>query len=162
MKIGVISDTHIPIRANDIPSKLLEAFKNVDMIIHAGDLVELNVLDALKAICRDVKAVWGNMDPSEVKKYLPEKQIVTAGKYRIGVTHGSGSPAYLIETVNDVFKDDKVDIIIFGHSHYPVNEKRGRILYFNPGSLTDRMFSNFNSFGIIEINEDIKARIVRI
>ena len=162
MKIGVISDTHIPNRAQGIPNKILESLKKMDMIIHAGDLVELNILDTLKSICQNVKAVSGNMDPIEVKKSLPEKQIISVGKYRIGLTHGNGSPASLIEVVTDIFKNDKVDVIIFGHSHSPINEKRGQILYFNPGSLSDTFFASFNSYGIIEINEEIKANIIKI
>ena len=160
MKIGVISDTHS--LDTRIPNAILESLKNMDMILHAGDLMELNILDSLKSICRDVKAVWGNMDPIEIRKQLPEKQVITVGEYRIGLTHGSGAPAFLIELVTDIFKSDNVDIIIFGHAHYPINEKRGNILYFNPGSLTDKAFSPFNSYGIIEINEQIKARIVKI
>lgn len=162
MKIGVISDTHIPNQAKEIPNKVLASLKKMDMILHAGDLIDLSILDALKSICGNVKAVWGNMDPTDVKRYLPERQIITVGKYRIGLTHGNGAPASLIEAVTDVFKNDKPDVIIFGHSHYPVNEKRGRILYFNPGSLSDTLFSPFNSYGIIEINEEIKASIVKI
>ena len=162
MKIGVISDTHIPGRVEAIPDSILKSFKNIDMIIHAGDLVEMSVLDTLKSICPNVKAVRGNMDPIDVKKILPEKQIITVGKYVIGLTHGNGPPMYLVEFVTDIFKKDKVDIIVFGHSHYPLNEKRGEIIYFNPGSLTDKIFAPFNSYGIIEIDNEIKARIVRI
>ncbi|KPK43012.1 MAG: hypothetical protein AMJ78_00120 [Omnitrophica WOR_2 bacterium SM23_29] len=162
MKIGVISDTHIPNRADEIPSKILESLKTMDIILHAGDLVDLEILRTLKSICPNVKAVFGNMDPTSVRKILPEKQIISAGKFRIGLTHGDGAPAFLIQMVTDIFKNDKVDVIVFGHSHYPVNEKRGQILYFNPGSLTDTVFASFNSYGIIEINNDIKARIVKI
>ncbi|MFC1658325.1 metallophosphoesterase family protein [Candidatus Omnitrophota bacterium] len=162
MKIGVISDTHIPVRAKEIPQKVLEALKKMDMIIHAGDLAEFSILDVLKSACQEVKAVWGNMDPMDVKKTLPEKQIITAGKYRIGLTHGKGAPALLIDLVTEIFKEDNVDVIIFGHSHTPVNEKMGKVLYFNPGSLTDTVFAPYNSYGIIEINDELKAHIVKI
>jgi len=60
------------------------------------------------------------------------------------------------------FKNDRVDLVIFGHSHKAFNEKRGDILYFNPGSPTDQIFSPFNSYGIIEINDKIEARIIKI
>ena len=162
MKIGVISDTHIPTRAKEIPKAILESLKRVDMIFHAGDLVDLSVLDVLKSICPNVRAVWGNMDPKEVRGCLAEKEVITLGKYRFGLIHGSGVPALLTQAVTDIFKNDNVDIIIFGHSHSPVNEKKGRILYFNPGSLTDTLLSPFNSYGIIEINDEIEARIVKI
>jgi len=162
MKIGVISDTHIPDRAIEIPQKILEDFKNVDMIIHAGDLVELSVLDKLKSACKEVKAVWGNMDPNEVRKEIPEKEIIAVANYKIGVMHGYGNPANLIQIMSKEFKDSGVNIIIFGHSHSPLNNTKAGILFFNPGSPTDRIFSPYNSYGIIEINDKIDARIVRL
>ncbi len=162
MKIGVIADTHIPDRSKVIPDKILKDFKDADMIIHAGDLVDLEVLRQLESICPDVKAVYGNMDPYEVRKELPEKEIIKAGNHKIGVMHGSGSPVKLIELMAQVFKDDGVDIIIFGHSHTGFNEKIGNILFFNPGSATDKILSAYNSYGIIEINGNVQARIIKI
>jgi hypothetical protein len=162
MKIGIIADTHIPDRAKEIPKKILEDFKNTDMIIHAGDLVDLGVLGKLKAICKNVIAVWGNMDPYEVREKLPEKEIIKVGKYKIGVMHGYGVPGNLINLLTSVFKNETLDIIIFGHSHYSVNEKKAGILFFNPGSPTDKIFSPYNSYGIIEINDEIKAKIIKL
>ena len=162
MKIGVISDTHISDKSKNIPQEILEEFKNVDMIIHAGDLVDLNVLDQLKNVCSNVKAVWGNMDPEEVRKTLPQKEVLQIGNHKIGIMHGYGSPNNLIELLTSAFKDDKVDLIIFGHSHSGLNEKKGGILFFNPGSPMDKIFAPYNSYGIIEINDKIKARIIRI
>lgn len=162
MKIGVIADTHIPDREKEIPRQILEAFKDMDMVIHAGDFIDLSVLDKLKTVCKDVKAVWGNMDPYEVRKQLPEKEIVRVGNHKIGIMHGYGPPNGLIGLLGEIFKEEDVDIIIFGHSHSAVNEKRGDILYFNPGSATDKIFALYNSYGIIEINDKIKARIIKI
>ncbi|OGX19201.1 MAG: hypothetical protein A3K83_07155 [Omnitrophica WOR_2 bacterium RBG_13_44_8b] len=162
MRIGVISDTHIPARAKDIPGEILEAFKNVDMVVHAGDLEDLSVLDKLRASCPDVKAVRGNMDPAGSGGALPEKIVFKAGGFKFGVMHGYGAPNKLIEILTPVFKDDAVDVIIFGHSHAPFNEKKNGILFFNPGSATDKVFSPYNSYGIIEINDKIDARIVKI
>jgi len=162
MKIGVIADTHIPARAIEIPQQILQAFKKVDMVIHAGDFVDCGVLNKLKAVCKDVRAVWGNMDPYEVRKGLPEKEIIQVGKYKIGVVHGYGHPNKLINLVTEIFKNDHVDLIIFGHSHSPLNEKRGNIIYFNPGSPVDKIFALYNSYGIIEINDKIEAKIIKI
>jgi uncharacterized protein len=162
MKIGVISDTHIPDRAREIPQKILEEFKNVDMVIHAGDFVDLSVLKKLKSVCPNVKAVRGNMDTIEVKNELPEKKVIEAGNYKIGVMHGHGAPNKLIDLLTSVFKQDCVNIIVFGHSHYSVNEKRNGILFFNPGSATDKVFSPYNSYGIIEINDKVEARVIKI
>ena len=162
MRIGVISDTHIPDKANAIPQKVLDEFKKVDMIIHAGDLVDLSVLEELKSTCKNVKAVWGNMDPQEARKVLSEKEILGVGKYKIGIMHGYGAPNRLVELLTEIFKNDDVDLIIFGHSHSPLNEKRGNILFFNPGSLTDKILAPYNSYGIIEINDTIKAEIIKL
>lgn len=162
MKIGVISDTHIPDRAKDIPGEILEDFKNVDMVIHAGDFVDLGVLDKLRSVCANVKAVYGNMDHHEVRKRLAEKEIIEIGNYKIGVMHGIGAPSKLIEFMEGAFKNDFVDLIIFGHSHTPLFEKKNNILFFNPGSPTDEIFSPYNSYGIIEIGDKIEAKIIRI
>jgi putative phosphoesterase len=162
MKIGVISDTHIPDRAKEIPKKILEDFKKVDMIIHVGDLVDFNVIEKLQSVCSNVRAVWGNMDRENVRRQLPEKEIINAGNYRIGIMHGWGAPNKLIEVLTSAFKNDNVDIIIFGHAHYSVNERKNNILFFNPGSATDKIFAPYNSYGIIEINDKIDARIIKI
>jgi putative phosphoesterase len=162
VKIGVIADTHIPDRAEKIPEEILNDFKGADMIIHAGDLVELSVLDKLKSICPNIKAVWGNMDPYEIRKKLPEKEIIKVANYKIGLMHGWGYPNKLIDLLSEEFKNDHVDLIIFGHSHSPINEKKDNIIYFNPGSPTDKIFSPYNSYGIIEINDKIEARIIKL
>ncbi|MCX5702092.1 MAG: metallophosphoesterase family protein, partial [Candidatus Omnitrophica bacterium] len=117
MRIGVISDTHIPDISKNIPETILEDFKKTDMIIHVGDLVNLSVLDILRRSCPNVKAVYGNMDPFEVRKKLPEKEIIKVGNKKIGVTHGYGNPNKLLDIVTEIFKEDDVNLIIFGHSH---------------------------------------------
>ena len=161
-KIGVISDTHLPQRGMELPAEVMEAFKGVDMIIHAGDLVDLNVLEQLRKICPHVKAVWGNMDPEKVRMKLPEKELIKSGKYTIGVIHGFGAPHNLVEILTSAFKQDNVDVIIFGHSHSPMNQRIGKILFFNPGSAADKIFSSQTSCGILEINDEIKGKIIEI
>lgn len=162
MRIGVISDTHIPDEVSEIPREILKAFEKVDLILHAGDLVDPSVLEKLKKSGKEVKAVWGNMDPYELRKELPEKEIFKAGKYKIGLMHGYGPAGALIKLLAKIFKEDNVDAIVFGHSHSPVNEKKNGILFFNPGSATDRIFAPYNSYGIIEVNDTIEGKIIKI
>ena len=162
MKIGVISDTHIPDKAKEIPREIFDEFMKVDMVIHAGDLVEMGVLNQLKEVCGDVRAVSGNMDPDSVRTHLPDKLIFKAGNYKIAVMHGTGSPEGLVRLLTDTFRNDSPDIIIFGHSHNAFNEKIKGVLFFNPGSATDKIFVEFNSYGIIEINGKIEARIIKL
>jgi len=162
MKIGVISDTHMPEKAKVLPPKLCAQLKKCDMIIHAGDMVTPEVIDALGRLCRDVKAVCGNMDPEPVRKQFPEKQIIRAGKFRIGLKHGYGPPSRLLEVMKEAFREDNVDMVIFGHSHNPLNETCGGVIFFNPGSPTDDICAPYKSFGIIEIGDKIEARIVKL
>ncbi len=160
MRIGVISDTHIPKAALDLPEAIYNDFVNVDLILHAGDLVEMNVLRKLQKLA-PVKAVYGNMDLEEVRNALPEKEIIKIGKFKIGLVHGSGPPKGLVKVVKSEFTNG-IGVIIYGHSHLPFNEKIGKTLFFNPGSPTDTVFAPYNSYGILEVNDEIQARIIRI
>ncbi|MBU2541189.1 MAG: YfcE family phosphodiesterase [Candidatus Omnitrophica bacterium] len=162
MKVVVISDTHIPERAEQLPTSFLEKAKDADLILHAGDLADISVLSELKKISK-VVAVWGNMDSPEVKKTLKEKEIIKIEDISIGLMHGRGHPNYLIKFLTEQFRSDAVDIIIFGHSHKPMNKEIDDILFFNPGSLTDDFFSDYASFGVIEIKTGkYKAKIEKL
>lgn len=161
MKIGVISDTHVPRMAQDIPRVVYEGFKDVNLILHAGDLTELKFLEKLKKF-KDVIAVSGNMDAEEIKQILKPKETFKAGNFRIGLIHGWGHPEGMSERLLTEFKGEKIDCLVFGHSHSPMNERRGGKLFFNPGSPTDKIFAPYNSYGILEINDTITGKIIRI
>jgi len=158
-RIGVVSDTHIPKVALDLPEVLCEEFKNVDMIFHAGDLVEMSVFEKLQKIA-PTHAVYGNMDSHNVKASLPQKDIISINGFKIGLIHGYGPPARLVEVVSSEF--NKVDVIVFGHAHNTVNRKIKDVLYFNPGSPTDKIFAPYNSFGILEVGEEITGTIIKL
>lgn len=160
MRIGVISDTHIPHAASRLPDEIYTTFKNMDLILHAGDLIDISVLDELKKLAK-TQAVYGNMDDLKLRKILPAKEIINIGKVTIGLIHGHGTPFNLINRVKSEFSQ-KMDAIVFGHSHSPVNEVRDGTLFFNPGSATDKMFAKYNSYGILTINNGIKGEIVRL
>ena len=162
MKIVVISDTHIPASAEGIPKKIKDEIKNCDCVIHAGDATEMNVIEELRLLAVTY-AVQGNMDSLEIKQTLPEKLLFQADGKTIGVVHGHGPSFAVIRSVKKAFKGKKPDVIIFGHSHTPFNEMINKTLFFNPGSVNDRMFSPYRSFGIIEITDgNIKAEIIRL
>ena len=152
IRIGVISDTHIPGCGKHIPGIILDAFKQVDLIIHAGDIVSLGVIDELKSVCAKVVAVVGNMDQEEIKKKYPLKQVLEILGHRVGLMHGAGAALNLLQLLKDNFRDDHCDLIIFGHSHKPMNERMDGVLFFNPGSATD-LSAAYNSYGIIELKE---------
>lgn len=156
MKIGVISDTHLNI-PDDRLEKIVEGyFHDVDLILHAGDIVELDVLDVFRD--KKVYAVSGNMDHDSVRKVFPEKRILEIEGRRIGLIHGWGSPFDLEEKIMREFED--VECIVYGHTHRAMNEVRDGILLFNPGSPTDQRFAKHNSVGILDIGKEIVGRII--
>ncbi|OIO40141.1 MAG: hypothetical protein AUJ75_00440 [Candidatus Omnitrophica bacterium CG1_02_49_10] len=161
MKIGVVSDLHIPNYSKGLPEALVKAFSGVDRIILVGDVTTPDGVTLLEGIA-PVTAVCGNMDEPILKRRFPEKDIVNLGGFAIGLYHGSGSPEHLLERVAKRFESDKVDVIVFGHSHTPLKVHKDGVLFLNPGSPTDKIFSPYNSCAIIEINDKLDAKIVRL
>jgi putative phosphoesterase len=153
MRIAVLADTHVN-RLEHLPKKIIDALSTVDLIIHAGDFTDVQVLQELRRL-REVKAVHGNMDSTELKTVLPVKEIVEIENKRIGITHGhgSGSPWGIEERVRKMFESDRIDIIIYGHSHKSQNKVIDDILFFNPGKATD-------SFGILTIDGEVEAETI--
>ena len=160
MKILVLSDTHIPIAAQDLPAEIYKAIEGVDMIFHAGDLIDASVFEKLRSL-KETKAVCGNMDSKELCMSLNSKEIINIGKFKIGLIHGYGAPSEIMPTVRREF--DKIDVLVFGHSHAAMNIKKDGVLYFNPGSPTDKIFASKNSYGILEVTDKkIEGTIVGI
>jgi len=151
MRIVVLADTHIHMLEH-LPKKIIDALSTVDLVIHAGDFTDVQVLKELKRL-REVKAVHGNMDSRELKTVLPVKEIVEIENKRIGVTHGSGAPWGIEERVRKMFESNRIDIIVYGHSHRSQNKVIDGILFFNPGKATD-------SFGILTIDGEAKGEII--
>lgn len=150
MRILVLSDTHIPVTAQDLPQKIYDEIKSVDMIFHAGDFIEMKLLDKLRGL-KELKAVAGNMDSKEIRMELNLKEVIAVGKFKIGLIHGYGAPSELLATVRREL--GRIDAIVFGHSHAATNIRKDGVLYFNPGSPTDKIFASSNSYGILEVTD---------
>jgi putative phosphoesterase len=159
MKIGVLSDTHIPSRAKALPGIVLDFFKDVDHIIHAGDLCETSVIDMLEKLA-SVTAVYGNADNAETKGRLKETEIVTLGGATIGVFHGHGSKGRTPDRAFERFRDQNVDCIVFGHSHMAYCRDQDGILLLNPGSPTDKRRNPCYSFGLLETDGSLKPKLI--
>ena len=161
MRILVLSDTHIPRAAHGLPEVILDQIKKSDMVLHAGDFVDEEVFDNIIRLNKNLHAVYGNMDSQGLRRRLKEKEVVAAGKFKIGLIHGYGAPKDLIQTVRGEFKN--VDAIVFGHSHSAVNTEKDGMLFFNPGSPTDTIFAKTNTYGILEVTEKgIEGTVVRL
>lgn len=158
IKIGVISDTHLS-GCDEILKKIVaEHFGDVDLVVHAGDLVDLRVLELFAG--KEVKAVCGNMDYPSVKEELPDQLAFELKGFKFGLIHGWGSPSDMEEKI--LKKTGRLDCIIYGHTHKPVCHEREGILFFNPGSPTDKRFSLHKSLGILEIDKEIKGKIIKL
>lgn len=163
MRILVLSDTHIPVVAKKLPSQIEKELASCDVCLHAGDFVDYSLWEQISSKVRTY-GVCGNMDSLEIRDKLPSKQIISLEGVKIGLIHGRGAPENLIAYVEKEFAQQYKDlsILVFGHSHTPLDKVIGGKIYFNPGSPTDKVFAPYNSYGIIEIEERIKRRIVKI
>jgi putative phosphoesterase len=132
--IGVISDTHVPVRARVIPQAVFKAFENVDYIIHAGDLVEISVVDELEQIA-PVLAVHGNMDGSEVAGAFPKLNSLKTMDWKIGVIHDL-RPGLGNQT-DDLVRENGFNVLVYGHTHSSSARWVGTTLFLNPGSPTN-------------------------
>ena len=160
MLIVLISDTHIPDRAMILTTKVIEAFEDVELIIHAGDLTSPKVIEELEEIA-PVMAVQGNMDRARGID-LPKAKIIEAEGLRIGAIHGEVYPRADSDQLLYLAKELDVDILVSGHSHQPKIEQKEGILLLNPGSpivprLADRtvMLLDIN-------NRQVDVEIVKI
>ncbi len=157
MKIGVISDTHLPDSGSELPEKLIKELKKVDLIVHAGDLTEIKYYEQLISV-NEVKAVAGNMDSFELQNKLNKKISFTVNGKKISIIHGHQFRGKnMLQGLNYSFPES--DLIIFGHTHRPFNEKLGGKIFFNPGSPTDKRLEKNYTFGIIDIGDQINSEI---
>jgi len=148
VRIGVISDTHIPQRAKTIPPIVYQLFSGVALILHAGDLTTDDVIVQLEAIA-PVYAVHGNVDPPDLVRRLPKKREIHVGGVRIGLIHGDGPGRSTPERALAAFPG--TDCVVFGHSHIPVCRREGKTLLFNPGSATVKRREERCSVGILTV-----------
>ena len=160
MLIGVISDTHIPERARAIPDIVFEIFKDVDLILHAGDLVSLEVKDHLEEVAPTI-CVQGNMD-----RYggldLPRRKTLDLDGVKIGLAHGEVYPRGDTQQLRYTGLEMGVEVLITGHTHWSFIKELPDILLLNPGSPTVPRLSE-PSVMIIELQDGkLDAEIVKI
>lgn len=158
MLVGVLSDTHLK-EGRQLPPWLRGLLRGVDMILHAGDVLDMSVIDELSDIAPTC-AVRGNMDRGDTAASLPERRVVEAGGFRIGLTHGYGAPWGMARKVLAEFSDEEVDCVVFGHTHRPLVEMSGGVLLFNPGTALDLRFSSRRTMGMLEISDTVTPKII--
>jgi putative phosphoesterase len=161
--VGLISDTHVPTRTRYIPKTVFQIFHEVDYIIHAGDLVELAVLDELEQLA-PVLAVHGNMDGSSVSGALPKLNSLKLFNWKIGVMHDPRI-AFGMGKMRELVKQNGFNVFVYGHTHNSNIKWESKTLYINPGSPTnpEPPFLNKPTVGLLRITkESITPEIVQV
>lgn len=159
MRIGIIADTHIPGRRSRLPGVVAETFAGVDLILHAGDINHLSVLRDLNTIAPTF-AVAGNSDPPGLQEALGYQRVFDLAGYRIGLTHGHRGPGRTTPERAWRTFGGRMDVVVFGHSHQPLDQWRESCLLLNPGSPTDKRRERRYSLAILTLTEEINSGIV--
>ncbi|MFS2281623.1 YfcE family phosphodiesterase [Microbacterium sp. OR21] len=133
----LLADTHIPARARRLPDAVLEAVDSADIVVHAGDWVDVATLDLIETRSARFHGVYGNNDGGELRERLPEVARFVVDGLRFAVVHETGPARRREERMDDAFPD--TDVVVFGHSHIPWDTVTpGGMRLLNPGSPTDR------------------------
>ena len=159
--IGLVSDTHLPRFGRALPRALEDGLRaaNVSQIFHLGDLTDEIAVPLLEAIA-PLDAVAGNNDPESIRRRFGRRKVVDIAGVRIGLVHGdTGHARSTHENAIAAFADDTVDVVLYGHSHRPLVERRGSLLVANPGSPTDKRFMPLYSYGVLTIDDGCRAHV---
>ncbi|HEY1511843.1 MAG TPA: metallophosphoesterase family protein [Solirubrobacteraceae bacterium] len=153
MNLAIISDTHMPRGDRRLADECVARLQQADVIVHAGDLIALEVLNDLKRLGR-VVAVHGNQDDPAVRAALPEVARLDADGAQIAIVHDAGPARGRLRRMRARFPD--ADAVIFGHSHIPLNEADDDgFAIFNPGSPTERRRAPHRTMGIAHAQDGL-------
>jgi uncharacterized protein len=137
VRLLLLADTHVPKRARELPAQVWAAVESADVVIHAGDWVDVSLLDELESRSARLIGVYGNNDGSQLRARLPEIATADLGGLAFAVIHETGARSGRESRIDRQFP--QADVVVFGHSHIPwdtVTPAGVRLL--NPGSPTDR------------------------
>jgi uncharacterized protein len=152
VRLAVVSDTHLPRGARRLPDACVALLREADLILHAGDLVAVSVLEELEGLGPPLAAIHGNVDSAEVRARLPERRVVDAAGARIGMVHDAGPATGRLARMRAAFPDCAA--VVFGHSHIPLLEADADgFQIFNPGSPTDRRRQPVHTMGVAEARD---------
>ncbi|WP_300612617.1 metallophosphoesterase family protein [Trebonia sp.] len=162
MRVVVLSDTHAPRRWKSCPPAVASLLRGADLILHAGDVCTAAVLDELAGYA-PVTAVAGNNDGPDVAAWgAAETAALTVEGLRVAMIHDSGPPPGRLPRMRARFP--AADLVVFGHSHVPLDAAGDGLRIFNPGSPTDRRRQPHGTFGVLRVEGAalVEARIVEV
>lgn len=149
MRLAIISDTHMPRGARRIPDACLERCRDADAVVHAGDLIDVSVLELLRALGPPVHAIHGNVDGEAVRRLLPARAELELAGVRVGMMHVPGPARGRLERLRAAFP--RCDAVIFGHTHMPEHLTSDGFQIFNPGSPTERRRAPVHTMGLATV-----------
>ena len=154
MRVAIVSDTHMPRGPRRLPDACVERLREADAILHAGDLIRVEVLELLEAIGPPVHAIAGNVDDAAVRAKLPDTRVVELGGARIGMVHDPGRKEGRLARLRDRFRD--ADAVVYGHTHMPehLTDPQTGFQAFNPGSPTERRRAPGHTMGLATVAAD--------
>ncbi len=156
-KIIIISDTHSA-TIEKLPQKLINDIKAADIVIHAGDADTINFIDELEDICKHLYAVKGNCD---IGSKLPTQLLVDIEGVKIGINHGTGNYNNVIDRLYYTFSEDDPQVIVYGHTHVPVNEEIEGVWFINPGSTSLNRSIKYGTYAeLIVENNSFSSKII--
>ena len=149
----------MPRGSRRLPDGCVELLRRADLILHAGDLTSVSVLEELRALGR-VEAVHGNADEPELARLLPERLVVEVGSARVGLVHDAGPSAGRHARLGTWFPE--CDVVVYGHTHLPEATRVGKTWIVNPGSPTERRRGPWRSLALLRVDAGIAVEIVRL
>ena len=151
MKVVVLADTHAPRRWRSCPPQVARELRGADLILHAGDVCTAAVLTELTQYA-PVTAVLGNNDGRDVAEWgaAPMAELTLDG-LRVAMLHDSGPASGRLARMRRAFP--RADLVVFGHSHIPLDQSGYGLRIFNPGSPTDRRRQPHGTLGVLRISD---------
>jgi putative phosphoesterase len=151
MRLLLIADTHVPARARELPPQVWDEVDLADVVVHAGDWVDVRLLDELEERAHRVVGVFGNNDGPALRARLPEVARETLGGVRCAVVHETGGKQGRERRARARVPD--TDLLVFGHSHIPWDTTYDGLRLLNPGSPTDRRREPFGTYLTLTVHE---------
>jgi len=159
VRLLLLADTHVPKRARDLPAQVWAEVERADVVVHAGDWVDVALLDRLEVRSARLLACYGNNDGPELRARLPEVATATLGGVRVAVVHETGGAAGREVRAAAAFPDP--DLLVFGHSHIPWDSTAATGLrLLNPGSPTDRRRQPTCTYLTAEVADGVLSEVV--
>lgn len=158
MNIVVLSDTHLTTVTDELHDVCARYCDPADLVVHLGDWTAGCVLDFFEHY--RLEAVCGNMDDVSVRLRLPTRKTFRVGNYCIALTHGWGYGRDIQAQLLHEF--DTADVVLFGHTHRPLVEKRDGRLLINPGSVFSGRGLQTRTLGLLDVGTSLHAEIIAL